>query len=147
MASFHAGNFDFIVLSAHIRWGDNTEARRLELEMLADWIEAKRQERNGEDKDLMVMGDFPPVFERRQPSGALQTRWIRQVVRKRRRTVGLQDASRQPSAIRDLPSSCFHRAPPGCRAMSSSSRSSRCFNSALSASRRFNASVSFWFKP
>ncbi|MBE0544201.1 MAG: endonuclease/exonuclease/phosphatase family protein [Verrucomicrobia bacterium] len=58
MASFQAGHFDFIVLSAHIRWGDNTEARRAELEMLADWIEAKRREKNNEDKDLIVMGDF-----------------------------------------------------------------------------------------
>ena len=58
MASFRAGNFDFIVLTTHIRWGDSTEARRAELEMLADWIEGKRREKNNEDKDLIVMGDF-----------------------------------------------------------------------------------------
>ena len=58
MASFRSGNFDFIVLTAHIRWGDSDAARRQEIEMLADWIEAKRLEKTSEDKDLIVMGDF-----------------------------------------------------------------------------------------
>jgi endonuclease/exonuclease/phosphatase family metal-dependent hydrolase len=58
LASFKAGNFDFVVLTTHIRWGDTPEARRLELERLADWIEAKRIEETKEDKDLIVMGDF-----------------------------------------------------------------------------------------
>jgi len=58
MASFKSGSFDFVVLTTHIRWGDNDEARRQEIEMLADWIEAKRLEKTSEDKDLIVMGDF-----------------------------------------------------------------------------------------
>ncbi len=58
MASFKAGSFDFVVLTTHIRWGDSVEARRVEIEMLADWIEAKRLEKTNEDKDLIVMGDF-----------------------------------------------------------------------------------------
>ncbi len=58
MASFKAGSFDFILLTTHIRWGDSTEARRVEIETLADWIEAKRQEKTKEDKDLIVMGDY-----------------------------------------------------------------------------------------
>lgn len=58
MASFKSGNFDFIVLITHVRWGSNVEARRKELERLADWIEAKRAEETKEDKDLLVMGDF-----------------------------------------------------------------------------------------
>jgi len=58
MASFRSGNFDFIVLTVHIRWGDSDAARRQEIEMLADWIEAKRLEKTSEDKDLIVMGDF-----------------------------------------------------------------------------------------
>lgn len=58
MASFRAGSFDFIVLTTHIRWGDSDEARRQEIAMLADWIEAKRLEKTNEDKDLIVMGDF-----------------------------------------------------------------------------------------
>lgn len=58
MASFKSGNFDFVALTTHVRWGDSLEARRLELERLADWVEAKRQEVHREDKDLIVMGDF-----------------------------------------------------------------------------------------
>lgn len=58
MATFKAGNFDFTVLTTHIRWGDSLDARKAELERLADWIEAKRLEKTNEDKDLIVMGDF-----------------------------------------------------------------------------------------
>jgi endonuclease/exonuclease/phosphatase family metal-dependent hydrolase len=58
MASFKSGSFDFVVLTTHIRWGDSVEARRSEIGMLADWIEAKRLEKTHEDKDLIVMGDF-----------------------------------------------------------------------------------------
>ncbi len=58
MASFRSGSFDFVVLIAHIRWGDDLEGRRLEIERLANWIEAKRLEKTNEDKDLIVMGDF-----------------------------------------------------------------------------------------
>jgi endonuclease/exonuclease/phosphatase family metal-dependent hydrolase len=58
LASFRSGNFDFVVLTTHARWGDSDAARIHELETLADWIEAKRQEKTNEDKDLIVMGDF-----------------------------------------------------------------------------------------
>ena len=58
MASFKVGSFDFVVLSTHIRWGDSDAARLDEITRLADWIEAKRVEKNAEDKDLIVMGDF-----------------------------------------------------------------------------------------
>jgi endonuclease/exonuclease/phosphatase family metal-dependent hydrolase len=58
LAAFKSGNFDFVILTAHIRWGGSTEARRQEIERLADWIEAKRREKTNEDKDLIVMGDF-----------------------------------------------------------------------------------------
>jgi endonuclease/exonuclease/phosphatase family metal-dependent hydrolase len=58
LASFSAGNFDFVVFTTHVRWGDNEAARIRELETLADWIEAKRKEKTTVDKDLIVMGDF-----------------------------------------------------------------------------------------
>lgn len=58
IASFRAGSFDFVVLTAHIRWGDDLAARQGELDLLADWVEAKRTETYTEDKDLIVMGDF-----------------------------------------------------------------------------------------
>jgi len=58
MASFRSGNFDFVVLSAHIRWGDSEAARKGELQLLADWVDAKRKEKAHEDNDIIVMGDF-----------------------------------------------------------------------------------------
>lgn len=58
IASFQSGNFDFVVLTTHIRWGDSEAARRDELDMLADWIEGKRKEKYAEDTDIIVMGDF-----------------------------------------------------------------------------------------
>lgn len=59
MASFRAGSFDFVVLAAHVRWGDehNSASRVHELEMLADWIEGKRLDKYGEDKDIIFAGD------------------------------------------------------------------------------------------
>lgn len=57
-ASFRSGIFDFVVLTTHIRWGDSKEARESEIGMLADWVEGKRLEKYGEDKDIIVMGDF-----------------------------------------------------------------------------------------
>ncbi len=57
MASFRAGSFDFIILSAHIRWA--TEKSRVkELTLLADWVDAKRKSKFNEDNDIIVMGDF-----------------------------------------------------------------------------------------
>jgi endonuclease/exonuclease/phosphatase family metal-dependent hydrolase len=58
LASFRAGNFDFVVLTTHIRWGKSNKARIAELQMLADWVDGKRTEKHAEDKDLIVMGDF-----------------------------------------------------------------------------------------
>ena len=58
MCSFRAGNFDFIALATHARWGEGTEGRRGELQALADWIDTRFQERFVEDHDLIVMGDF-----------------------------------------------------------------------------------------
>lgn len=60
MASFRAGNFDFIMLSAHIRWDSSggEESRVRELKLLADWIDKRRQEKHVSDKDFIVLGDF-----------------------------------------------------------------------------------------
>lgn len=57
MASFCAGNFDFVLLAAHIQWG-TSEGRTRELASLAEWIDLKRSEGTREDKDLIVMGDY-----------------------------------------------------------------------------------------
>jgi hypothetical protein len=58
MCSFRAGNFDFIAIATHTRWGDSIEGRRAELQMLADWIDNRFRNKFVEDHDLVVMGDF-----------------------------------------------------------------------------------------
>ena len=58
VASFRSGNFDFIVLTTHIRWGDSDAGRTEELGLLADWVEGKRRDKYSEDQDMIVMGDF-----------------------------------------------------------------------------------------
>jgi len=58
MASFSAGNFDFILLTAHIRWGDSPASRIAGLKLLAEWVDKRRQEKYVVDKDIIVMGDF-----------------------------------------------------------------------------------------
>lgn len=58
MCSFRAGNFDFIAIATHTRWGDSIEGRRAELQMLADWIDHRFKDKFVEDHDLIVMGDF-----------------------------------------------------------------------------------------
>lgn len=59
MASFRAGNFDFVLVSAHIRWAGDDEAQRLpELELLAEWVARRVKEDFITDKDIVVAGDF-----------------------------------------------------------------------------------------
>ncbi len=58
MCSFRAGNFDFIAIATHTRWGKGTKGRQTELHMLADWIDKHFKDKSAEDHDLIVMGDF-----------------------------------------------------------------------------------------
>lgn len=58
MASFAAGNFDFVLITAHIRWGNSLKERQRSLQLLADWVDKKRKDAYGVDKDIIVMGDF-----------------------------------------------------------------------------------------
>jgi hypothetical protein len=58
MASFRAGDFDFILLTDHARWGDSGDARTAELKELASWVEERKNHKQVEDKDIIVMGDF-----------------------------------------------------------------------------------------
>lgn len=58
LCSFRAGNFDFLALATHTRWGDSLKGRQAELQMLADWIQVRVEAGTLEDKDLIVMGDF-----------------------------------------------------------------------------------------
>ena len=58
LCSFRAGNFDFLAIATHARWGDGTEGREAELQMLANWIDERFKSKAVEDTDLIVMGDF-----------------------------------------------------------------------------------------
>ena len=58
LCSFRAGNFDFLALATHTRWGDSLKGRQAELQMLADWVDVRVKSKAVEDKDLIVMGDF-----------------------------------------------------------------------------------------
>lgn len=58
MCSFRSGNFDFIAIATHARWGDSVKGRQAELQMLADWIDTRFKDKYVEDHDLVVMGDF-----------------------------------------------------------------------------------------
>jgi len=58
MCSFRAGNFDFIVIATHARWGNSTAKRAAELKMLAEWIDTRFKSNFVEDHDLIVMGDL-----------------------------------------------------------------------------------------
>lgn len=66
LCSFRSGNFDFLALATHTRWGDSQKGRQAELRMLADWIGARAEAGTLEDRDLIVMGDFniPQVGDR-----------------------------------------------------------------------------------
>jgi hypothetical protein len=58
MASFCAGDFDFIALSAHMRWGDSDAARKAEIGRFRQWLETKTARPNVADTDVIVFGDF-----------------------------------------------------------------------------------------
>jgi endonuclease/exonuclease/phosphatase family metal-dependent hydrolase len=58
LCSFRSGNFDFVALATHARWGNSDKGRQAELQMLADWIDAHFKSKYAEDHDLIVMGDF-----------------------------------------------------------------------------------------
>ena len=58
MASFRAGNFDFVVIGAHIRWGKNKQERIQPLQLLANWIDTRRRSLYNIDDDIILLGDF-----------------------------------------------------------------------------------------
>lgn len=53
-----SGNFELLLLAAHIRWGDEGEKGRVpELELLASWV-ADRAKSDPRTRDVLVVGDF-----------------------------------------------------------------------------------------
>lgn len=57
MVSFRAGNFEFIMITVHIRY-QKTSDREKPIENLADWVETRRNEPGVKDNDFIVAGDF-----------------------------------------------------------------------------------------
>lgn len=58
MASFRAGNFDFVVITTHVRWGSIEQDRAKELALLADYVYARTIKDATIDRDVLAMGDF-----------------------------------------------------------------------------------------
>ncbi len=58
MASFRAGNFDFVLIGAHMRWGSGARAREKPIGLFADWVHKRSRSKDAVDKDIIVMGDF-----------------------------------------------------------------------------------------
>jgi endonuclease/exonuclease/phosphatase family metal-dependent hydrolase len=58
MASFSSGNFDFVLMSVHIRCGKKAADRIKPLKILAEWVEKRRKDTYGTDNDIILMGDF-----------------------------------------------------------------------------------------
>ncbi len=58
MASFTAGNFDFVMMTVHIRWSGGVKKRAEAIGHLADWVETRRNEKAAVDSDFVVVGDF-----------------------------------------------------------------------------------------
>ena len=85
LCSFRSGNFDFLAIAMHARWGEGTEGRRAELEMLADWIGTRFKSKYVEDNDLLVLGDFnipkidDDLFKALTSSGLLIPKQLRQL--------------------------------------------------------------------
>lgn len=58
IASFRAGRFDFVLISAHIRWAGKVSSRVPPLEYLAAWIDERVRSDFAIDRDIILMGDF-----------------------------------------------------------------------------------------
>ncbi len=58
IASFRSGNFDFVLITAHIRWADSAKDRLKPLKLLAKWVHDRRKNKFGADKDIILLGDF-----------------------------------------------------------------------------------------
>jgi endonuclease/exonuclease/phosphatase family metal-dependent hydrolase len=58
--SFKSGMFDFMLLTVHIQWNTSggIAARAKEIEMISEWVEARRENQKLFDPDIFVLGDF-----------------------------------------------------------------------------------------
>ncbi|WP_047396031.1 endonuclease/exonuclease/phosphatase family protein [Chitinibacter sp. ZOR0017] len=56
--AFRSGNFDFVAIAAHLRWGDSQAARLNEITRFVNWVDFKQQQADRLDSDVVVFGDF-----------------------------------------------------------------------------------------
>lgn len=77
IGSFRAGTFDFILITAHVRWGSGAAARIAPLQAMADWVSKRSRERYVLDKDIILLGDFNIPSRRHATFKALTSRGLR----------------------------------------------------------------------
>ena len=58
IASFRSGNFDFVVVTVHLRWGSGEMERLVPLKELAKWARKRSRDECGFDRDILVVGDM-----------------------------------------------------------------------------------------
>ncbi len=58
IASFRSGNFDFVIVTVHLRWGSGEEERLVPLKELAKWARKRSRDEGGFDRDILVVGDM-----------------------------------------------------------------------------------------
>jgi hypothetical protein len=56
--AFRSGNFDFVAIAAHMRWGKSKAARLDEISRFASWVDFKLKREKRVDSDVLVFGDF-----------------------------------------------------------------------------------------
>lgn len=56
--AFRSGNFDFVAIAAHVRWGRTKAARIDEIGRFAKWVDTKVKREKRVDSDILVFGDF-----------------------------------------------------------------------------------------
>lgn len=57
-AAFCSGGFDFVAITAHLRWGNSQAARLKEIQRFANWVDFKLRRNDAVDTDVIVFGDF-----------------------------------------------------------------------------------------
>jgi endonuclease/exonuclease/phosphatase family metal-dependent hydrolase len=71
LASFQAGNFPFLLVAAHVRWGKTVAGRENEIKAVGAWLTARRTERAFGGENVLVVGDFNIASKRSRVWAAL----------------------------------------------------------------------------
>lgn len=72
LAAFQAGNFKFVLVNAHLYFGDDNKSdrdrRSLEAYAVSRWADLRRDDKHAYAKDIIVLGDFNlPMVEKGDP--------------------------------------------------------------------------------